>query len=169
MAIKIREYIHESNKIEGVTDNQAIEDSLEAWEYLKNQERLTHETIRQVHLRIMENRQPEIAGEYRDCQVYIADHVPPPAGVVKQRMTEILGTVNRPETPVDALRWHVKFETIHPFEDGNGRVGRMLYWWHCRQLGAEPLLFRAKDRGGYYSLFKGRENGQNSKEDGDAE
>ncbi|WP_226006049.1 Fic family protein [Natrinema salinisoli] len=154
IAVNIRKYIEESNKIEGVHEEQAVEDSLDAWQYLRKQERLTHEVIRQTHLRIMERRQPDIAGEYRDCRVYVGGHVPPEPEQVKQLMTELLGAANRPETPVDALRWHVRFEKIHPFADGNGRVGRMLYWWHCHQLGVTPILFRARDRNGYYGLFQ---------------
>ncbi len=55
------------------------------------------------------------------------------------------------------MKWHVSFETIHPFPDGNGRIGRMLYLWQCRQIDVEPELWTAEERQQYYSLFDGRD------------
>jgi Fic family protein len=155
----IHEYIEESNRIEGVINNrQAVEDSLDAWNYLSDQDELTHEIVLETHRRIMETLQPEISGMYRSGQVYVGDHVPPPAEQVKPLMDELLGWT--PEMSLEALQWHVEFETIHPFADGNGRTGRMCYWWMCGQLGETPLLFRARDKQGYYSLFHRPSHGQ---------
>lgn len=152
LMIDIKEYLRESNAIENVYSDQALRDSVEAWRYLWEQERLTHEIVRGVHARVLQHRQPDIAGKYRDGQVYVGDHVPPPPDVVESEMVELLEWV--PENAVEAIEWHVAFETIHPFADGNGRVGRLLYLWHCRQLGLEPVMWRAEDKQGYYSLFK---------------
>ena len=51
---------------------------------------------------------------------------------------------------------HIDFETIHPFEDGNGRTGRMLMSWQRKKAGLEPLLIRASERWEYYQWFKSR-------------
>jgi Fic family protein len=150
--VELREYIRESNAIESVHEESAVDDTVEAWECVSDLDRLSHDVVRQVHQRILGTRQPEIAGEYRDIQVYIDSHRPPPPVVVASEMDKLLSW--SPADPLEAVEWHVAFEQIHPFADGNGRTGRLLYLWHCRQLDATPVLWRAEDREGYYDLFE---------------
>jgi len=152
--VDIERFFRESNAIEDVYSDQALEESLEAWEYLKQQNELEHHIVKETHHLIMRNRQPELAGEYRDVQVYVGDHVPPKPEVVRMKMQELLQV--QPETAEEAAQWHISFETIHPFQDGNGRIGRMLYLWHCKQLGVEPELWTADERQEYYKIFQGR-------------
>jgi Fic family protein len=149
-----KEFFRESNAIEDVYSEQALEESLEAWEYLKQQDELEHHIVKETHHMIMRNRQVDIAGEYRDVQVYVGDHTPPPPEVVRMKMQELLQV--EPETAEEAVKWHISFETIHPFQDGNGRIGRMIYYWHCRQLGVEPELWTADERQKYYEIFDDR-------------
>ena len=40
----------------------------------------------------------------------------------------------------DILNFHVQFERIHPFQDGNGRVGRLVMFWQCLQSGIVPFI-----------------------------
>lgn len=152
--VDVEEFLRESNAIEDVYSEEALEDSLQAWEYLKQQEELTHNVVKEAHRLILGNLQPEIAGEYRDIQVYVADHVPPNPEVVHLKMDELLEQI--PETGEGAVNWHISFETIHPFADGNGRIGRLLYLWQCRQLNIEPELWTAEERQQYYEIFRGR-------------
>ena len=147
----IREFIRESNAIERVYDDDAIETSMNAWEYLQEQDDLTHRVVMGAHRRILEERQPDIAGEYRDVFVRVGNDVPPSPDEVPSQMNDLLA--DEPEDPVEALVWHVEFERIHPFADGNGRVGRLIYAWHCWRLGETPIMWREEDKQGYYSLF----------------
>lgn len=149
--VELEEFIRESNAIENVNAQSAVEETLAAWEFLEQKEKLTHSRVKIVHWHIMENRQPDIAGDYRRTQVYVGDNTPPPPAIVGYKMESLLTW--SPENTLEALKWHIAFERIHPFADGNGRTGRLLYFWHCRKLGSEPLLFRAADREGYYDLF----------------
>lgn len=151
--VDLDEYVRESNAIEDVHDEQAIAESLKAWEYLAAQETLTHDVVKRTHEVLLRHRRPEIAGEYRDAQVYVGDQVPPGPARVPYEMEELLQRAP-PTGGVEAIEWHVEFERIHPFQDGNGRVGRLIYVWHCERLGLEPIVWRAEDVEGYYSLFR---------------
>jgi Fic family protein len=92
---------------------------------------------------------PEIAGALRDRQNWIggnaynpgrADFVPPPPEMVKALMIDLVAFVNRTDLPpvVQAAVAHAQFETIHPFADGNGRVGRALVHVVLRRRGLAP-------------------------------
>ncbi len=91
-------------------------------------------------------------GEYRQCQVWVGNHTSPPPEAVSQLMYdwwEALGT----ESPWEH---HVGFETIHPFPDGNGRVGRLVYWNEQLRMGEEPELIKAQDRFDYYDKLEAK-------------
>jgi len=150
--VDLREYFRESNAIEDVHDESAVDAAIEAWEVVKDEDDLAHETVQTAHRLLLRDRQPDIAGEYRATQVHVGDSVPPPPVAVKYEMERLLSWA--PTGPIEAVQWHVAFEHVHPFADGNGRVGRLLYLWHCHDLGIEPILWRAADREGYYALFQ---------------
>jgi Fic family protein len=50
----------------------------------------------------------------------------------------------------DILNFHVQFERIHPFQDGNGRVGRLIMFWQCLQSGIVPFIITEELRLFYY-------------------
>jgi len=103
---------------------------------------ITESLIRQLHqslLRDIPGADRKRPGNYRDRLVYIGDEhlgferarfVPPPASEVPHLMRELVGFIRRPPEGLPALlavgMAHYQFETIHPFADGNGRLGRML-------------------------------------------
>lgn len=111
-------------------------------------------------------------GEFRRSQVWIggtrpgnAAFVPPPANEVDdclRHLERFLNDLPEPTPPlVEAALAHVQFETIHPFLDGNGRVGRLLI---ALQLAAdgllrEPMLYLSlhfkEHRQSYYELLNG--------------
>lgn len=82
----------------------------------------------------------------------------PPSAKVRQQMTQLLAWLNQPPQPVDGLIKaaiaHLWFEVIHPFEDGNGRIGRALSEWVlARDLGSELRLISLS-----HQLFEERKN-----------
>lgn len=118
---------------------------------------LSTRLIREIHARLMagvrgRDRTP---GEFRTSQNWIgaanstietADFVPPPPEELAALMTDWERFANEePEMPLliqDALL-HVQFETIHPFLDGNGRLGRLLlvFFLIARRRLSAPLLY----------------------------
>jgi Fic family protein len=106
--------------------------------------------VLEIHrLLMLATTAPQIAGELRDRQNWIggnaynpgrADFVPPPPERVKDLMDDLVAFMNRTDLPpvVQAAIAHAQFETIHPFADGNGRVGRALIHVVLRRRGLAP-------------------------------
>ena len=94
--------------------------------------------IRAIHRRLLERTAHQhIAGRFRDAQNWIggndytpcgADFVPPPPELVAPLLHDLCETINTDllSPLVQAALAHAQFETIHPFDDGNGRTGRAL-------------------------------------------
>ena len=104
------------------------------------------DTVLMLH-RLVMDKIDDRAGELRTVQVYIrgADFTPPPARDVPQYLQQWIRWL----TSDDALRYepvtraaiaHQDFEAIHPFTDGNGRVGRLLLNLMLMQEGYPPAL-----------------------------
>lgn len=150
----LREYVRESNAIEGVYEESAVEETLEAWEFLREQGVLTHESVKHAHKLIMWNREPNIAGIYGDQrhQVYVDSGRPPHPVAIEPKMETLFSW--SPANQLEAIKWHIAFEQIHPFPDGNGRIGRLLYRWHCTELDVAPLIWRESDREAYLALVQ---------------
>lgn len=149
---KVRKFLYQSNKIEGVMNTQALHDAIKAYDHLSEYDSLSHENVKETHEVLMENRQPDIAGQYRNCQVYIGKEMPPSHFQIKSMLDTLYEKM--PDTAVDAIQLHVEFEKIHPFVDGNGRIGRIIYLWYCKDhLEIEPIVWHADHKEGYYDLF----------------
>lgn len=129
---------------------------------------LTIEQLHAWHERLMVHGSlPDaLVGRFRDRQGWIggtsprnAIYVPPPPAEVPRLMADLVAFVNGDD--VDAVTQaavvHGQFETIHPYGDGNGRLGRILIGWVLvRRLGLEgappPVsVLLARDPGGYLS------------------
>lgn len=86
------------------------------------------------------------AGSFREVQNWIggsdysprgAVHVPPPPGMVRELMDDLMAFCQRKDIPImaQAAIAHAHFESIHPFTDGNGRIGRALIGAVSRRRG----------------------------------
>lgn len=113
--------------------------------------------IRETHSRLMDGVRGEHKdpGEFRKTQNWIgpqgstlsnASFVPPPVPEMNEALSDLEQFMHdRHSLPVSiqCAITHLQFETIHPFLDGNGRVGRLLVplMLHQRQVMAKPLLY----------------------------
>ncbi len=115
---------------------------------------------------ILMNHSPlsrEYVGAFRGVQGWIggmdppsAVFVPAPPEFIDDLMEDLVGFANRRDLPPvwEAAVLHAQFETIHPFADGNGRVGRALIGWCLRRRGVltravpplSPVIARQTDR-----------------------
>ncbi len=133
---------------------------------------LCNRLIREVHEKLLSSGRgsKKLPGEFRRSQNWLggkrpgkARFVPPPTHKVEECMSDLERYLHAPESGYSVLiragLSHVQFETIHPFLDGNGRVGRLLIALQlCNEgLLSEPILYLSlyfkKNRSDYYSLL----------------
>jgi len=105
------------------------------------------EDLIEIHRRLLEaTRDEHLGGVVRTEQNWVggsafspagAEFIPPPEGEVGALLEDLVAFVNRDDLPVamQAAIAHAQFETIHPFLDGNGRVGRCLIHVICLRRG----------------------------------
>ncbi len=139
----------------------------EAVKYLRqSKDHLSVELIRELHRMVFKNSKP-FAGETRrksGVEVSVVDsagraiHRGAPAGQVDLMLKRLVVWYreNRNKYPplVLAAVVHDQFETIHPFEDGNGRVGRLLFINILLKHGLPPLNTEVENRREYYEALK---------------
>lgn len=167
-------------------DIQEVINYKRALEYGKKRlefEPLSVDLLKRIHEKLMsgvrgEGRSP---GEFRDKQVHIgevgvpredAEFVPMKPQSIEKHMEDLMNFANDDYSMPYLLKSaliHYQFETIHPFEDGNGRVGRLLIILDMLDKGklSQPLLYLSEyfnnNKSRYYAKL------QNVREDGDYE
>ena len=112
------------------------------------------------HRTIFGETKPDIAGRIRDFEVGIrgSKHIPPTSLEVRPMLIELLRRTSRQAKsihPVErAASFHFQFEHIHPFGDGNGRIGRLALNVLLSQAGYPMQNIRFRRRGGYYRALE---------------
>lgn len=127
---------------------------------LKKKERITNSLILKWHRDIFGETKSDIAGKYRNYLVRVGSYIAPDWKEVIPRMNRLTEFVNKSKlNPVElAARAHYKFEAIHPFGDGNGRIGRLLMNYILWHKNYPMLIIEHKKRTSYYKAFpKGQE------------
>ena len=101
--------------------------------------------------------EPKYAGEYRTIQVYIGNHTPPQPMLITYLVEKMFDSMQW-----DPWMFHCEFESIHPFVDGNGRIGRALYNAMLIKNGDKPVIIESKKRFEYYHKLQEYQNDQSS-------
>ena len=119
---------------------------------------LTHDLILRLHRMLIGGIDDAIAGRYRRSGEYVrvGSHIAPaPERVASMMASLLLGHASDLDSYfLDAIaRFHLEFETIHPFCDGNGRIGRVIIDCQLRKLGLPSLIIRDKEKHLYYQAF----------------
>ncbi len=116
-------------------------------------------TIRELHGLVTRGQPGSDSGAFRTLDVKAAgtEFVYPSHLKVPELMTEFLEWLNAPGDlhPVQiALEAHLRFVTIHPFRDGNGRVGRLLMNLVLIRMGYPLAIIRLSDRSAYIASLE---------------
>ena len=128
-------------------------------EMLESKSKISNELLLKWHKEIFKDTKPDIAGKYRDYLVRVADHVSPDWQDVKKLMNELIKFIdNKKINPVElSAKAHYNFEKIHPFGDGNGRIGRLIMNHILWNSGYPMLIIEYKKRKSYYKAVSGDE------------
>lgn len=175
------EYTYNSNAIEGNTltlretdlvlkgitiDQKPLKDHLEVLghkeafdlvtDLVKERTLISETIIKQIHFLVLLDKKQD-RGIYRRIPVRImgAKHIPVQPYLIEHKMQELIRYyLNDKEHIVTRMaKFHIEFEAIHPFIDGNGRCGRLLINLELMKLGYPPIDIKFTDRVKYYDAF----------------
>lgn len=126
------------------------------------------EIILLLHQMLMGGIDDKIAGRFRKKGEYVrvGTHIAAAPEHVERMIEEILNeySSNLETYFVDKIaKFHLAFETIHPFCDGNGRIGRLLMNCQFLQLGFPGVIIRNKEKREYYKTFSDYKDNKNTK------
>ena len=175
------EFTYNSNAIEGNTltlgetdlvlkgltiDKKPLKDHLEvighkeAFEYVvqlvEDNIPISQKIIKEIHYLVLSDKKDD-RGVYRRIPVRImgARHEPVQPYLIQPKMEQLLLDYkdSKEHTITKLARFHIEFESIHPFIDGNGRTGRLLVNLEFMKAGFPPIDIKFTDRIEYYRAF----------------
>lgn len=173
----LEEFLRESNAIEREYSEEALQDAKQAWmcgAISFVDEPLSVDLILAIHRRLLKRLNPKIAGKIRDVPVMIGGEVRSQSkSEIKEELIKWCDKWNKRTFVLPASmkfsnteyingryeeyvkKMHVSFEFIHPFEDGNGRTGRILMNLQRLKLGLPLLVIHeGKEQMEYYKWFR---------------
>lgn len=175
------EFTYNSNAIEGNTltlretdmvlrgltiDQKPLKDHMEAighreaFHYVQSlgakESALTEQVIKDIHYLVLSDKK-EDRGVYRQVPVRImgAANEPVQPYLIRPKMEQLLQEYAHSQNNIvtTLAKFHLDFESIHPFIDGNGRTGRLLVNLELMKLGYPPINIKFTDRLAYYQAF----------------
>lgn len=158
-------YIFETNTI-GITDQAVnVDDIVETVNHFRcidyiidhAEDKLTESLIKQLHLILKSGTSDSkkdwfMVGDYKRLPNEVGGMDTCPPEEVHKQIKALLSEYNaiRQKTLEDILDFHVRFERIHPFQDGNGRVGRLIMFKECLANHIVPFIITDELKMFYY-------------------
>ena len=158
-------YIFETNTIGFANDNLRVDDIIETANHFRcidmiierAEQRLSEALIKELHAVLKagtsDSRKEWFAvGEYKRLPNEVGGNETTPPERVKREMQILIREYNALKTKCldDIIDLHQRFEAIHPFQDGNGRVGRLIMFKECLANGIVPFIITDQLKLYYY-------------------
>ena len=158
-------FIYETNTIGVEGESLRIDDIIETTNHFRcidmvidrAEERLTENLVKELHLRLKAGTSDSLkswfrVGEYKHLPNEVGGNETTPPEEVHQEMCDLLREYNaiKHKSFEDILDLHYRFEMIHPFQDGNGRVGRLIMFKECLANGIVPFIITDELKMFYY-------------------
>lgn len=166
-------YIYETNTI-GLDEEPAnIDDIIETvnhfqcFDYILDcaEDILTEYMIKEIHAMLKSNTSDSRlewfhVGDYKQRPNMVGDRKTTSPGKVRKEMQRLLFEYQQKDdiSFSDIIEFHYKFEKIHPFQDGNGRVGRLIIFKECLKYNIMPFIIDERHKLYYYRGLKEFEN-----------
>ena len=155
-------YNDNSFKIQGKEPREIYEainhkNALEiVFENLQNDKVFDERFIKKINETI--NKNIKDTEGYRKIQVFIrgSEHIPPEPEKIPNLMNYYIYNYNNDNQDifVKIAKYHIEFEKIHPFEDGNGRTGRLFLNYELLKNNIVPVVIAKEDRVKYFEFIK---------------
>ncbi|SHI86075.1 Fic family protein [Fibrobacter sp. UWP2] len=158
-------FIFETNTLGATSENTRIDDIMETVNHFRcidyvidhATDKVTEAHIKQLHRILKANTSDSqkdwfVVGDYKKLPNEVGEEKTVEPKAVHKHMAKLISDINSKGTISldDVIDFHVKFERIHPFQDGNGRVGRLLMLWQCLQNRIVPFIISEELRLFYY-------------------
>lgn len=138
---------------EAINHKKALELVLKS---IENNEDFDDRLIKKINETINKDIKDTIG--YRTVQVFIrgSEHVPPSPEKIPNLMNYFIYNYNNDTDDIytKIAKYHIEFEKIHPFEDGNGRTGRLLINYELIKNDLPPVVISKDDRVKYFELIR---------------
>jgi Fic family protein len=144
----------------------SIQNLVEFVNVTKNKIKLSQENIKGLHKILVKDL--GVKTGYKKEEIIVNNKKTCPPNQVRKEMTDLINwwednVKTKKNKFLLAIKFHQKFEKIHPFTDGNGRVGRLILIWMITNFGYGVILFKNKNRQKYYEALNQADEGRNKK------
>lgn len=142
----LEHFVRESNAIEGIS-RDPTEDELRASQRALDLPEVSVKSLGEFQAIVAPDHPLR---EYEGMNVQVVDHIAPPGGPNILRVYQVI--LRRANSGADPWKTHIAFETLHPYMDGNGRTGRILWAWQMKTAGRNPFALTFLHRWYYDTL-----------------